>query len=262
MPGSKQGSGWTSRAVRVIIEERFGVRYRGSGVRKVLGIIGWSYQRGRKLYIQRTAQEQARYELETLEALEKYAKSGEQVTPIAADQTKIYLEGTVSRRWNPVGEQPLIADGARSKQCESIYGGVHLGTGQEVAPLCIDWQDSGATIRWYEMLLEEIPEGKILIWQDQAPHHTSDEVEEWLEQSPRIEIINFPKYTPEENPKERTWKDIKEEVSHHKWHETFDDLKEAVNRYYQTGKRHVVNMLEKFGYKWIDGVIHPLPQTG
>lgn len=122
----------------MVIEERFGVRHRGSGIRKILGIIGWNYQRGRKLYIQRTAQEQARYELETLEALEKYAKSREQVTPIAADQTKIYLEGTVSRRWNPVGEQPLIADGARSKQCESIYGGVHLGTGQEVAPLCMD----------------------------------------------------------------------------------------------------------------------------
>lgn len=127
MLGSKQGSGWTSRAVRVIIEERFGVRYRGSGVRKILGIIGWSYQRGRKLYIRRTDQEQVRYELETLEALEKYAESGEQVTPIAADQTKIYLEGTVSRRWNPAGEQPLIADGARSKQCESIYGGCIWG---------------------------------------------------------------------------------------------------------------------------------------
>jgi hypothetical protein len=195
---------FAAKAVRQVIEERFSVKYKTSSVRKILNLIGWSYQRGRKLYINRTAEDQARYELESEEVLEKYSQSKEEVTPIAADQTKVYLEGTVSRRWNPRGEQPLIADGARSKQSESIYGGVHLGTGEEVVPFAIGWQNSDATICWYEMLLEEIPTGKILIFQDQAPHHTSEEVEEFLEEQERIEIINFPKYTPEENPKERT----------------------------------------------------------
>jgi len=97
---------------------------------------------------------------------------------------------------------------------ESLWGGA-LGTGAEVAPFAIDWQDSDATIRWYELLLEECPQGQILLWQDQAPHHTSEEVEEWVEAQSRIEVIAFPKYTPEENPKEATWKDLKDEVSHH-----------------------------------------------
>jgi hypothetical protein len=112
------------------------------------------------------------------------------------------------------------------------------------------------------MLLEQIPTGKILIFQDQAPHHTSEEVEEFLEEQKRIEIINFPKYTPEENPKERTWKAMKEEVSHHKWHSNMAALREAVDGYYQSGKRHIVGLLEKFGYKWVDGVIEPLAQSG
>jgi transposase len=86
-------------------------------------------------------------------------------------------------------------------------------------------------------------------------------VAEWLATRPRIEVIEFPTYTPEENPQEATWKALKEEVSHHHWHETMAELSAAVNGYYQAGKKHVVTFLEKFGDRWVDGVIQPLPQT-
>jgi transposase len=261
LPGTTVGSGWTNKAVRHLLAERFGVQYSKSGVRKLFAHLGWSYQRGRKLYIRRDPHDQARYELETRAVLEKYARKGTPVVPLASDQSKVYLEGTLGRRWNPIGEQPVVADGARQKRAENLYGAVHLGTGAEVAPFAIDWQDSDATIRWYEALLAECPAGQILVWQDQAPHHTSAEVEEWLETQPRIEVIAFPKYTPEENPKEATWKDLKEEVSHHHWHETMADLRAAIDGYYQVGKKHVVHFLEKFGYRWVDGVIQLLPQT-
>src|SRR5215510_3404996 len=95
----------------------------------------------------------------------------------------------------------------------------HLGTGEEIVPFVIDWQDSDATICWLEQVLECCPRGKIVLWIDQAPHHTSEEVEEWLEAHRRLRVIHFPAYTPEENPKEATWKTLKEEVSHHHWHE-------------------------------------------
>jgi hypothetical protein len=95
--------------------------------------------------------------------LAKYARTGYSVGPLAGDQSKVYLEGTLSRRWNPVGQQPLGADGARAQRAENLYGAVHWGTGAEVAPFVIDWQDSDATMRWYELLLEECPHGQILL---------------------------------------------------------------------------------------------------
>ncbi len=261
MPGTEAGSGWTVRAIRDLIAERFEINYSRRGVRKLLQALTWSYQRGRKLYIKRSAAEQARFELETSEVLAEFAENGAPMTPLAGDQSKVYLEGTIAKRWNPVGKQPLIADAARSKQAENIYGAVHLGTGHEVAPFCIDWQDSDATIRWFEMVLAECRAGEVVLWIDGAPHHTSDEVAEWLESHPRLRVINFPAYTPEENPKEATWKVLKEEVSHHCWHTTFADLRKAIDTFYQTARQHTVNFLEKFGYFWSDGRIHPLPQT-
>ena len=70
-----------------------------------------------------------------------------------------------------------------------------------------------------------------------------------------------PKYTPEENPKEATWKDRKEEVSHPPWHETRAELRPPIEGYSQAGKRPGVTFLQKFGYRWRNGVIEPLPQT-
>ena len=261
MAGTQVGSGWTNKAVRQLLAERFGVTYSKRGVRKLFAPMGGSYQRGRKLYIRRDPVDQARYELETQAGRAQYARNGQPVVPLASDQSKGYLEGTLGRRWNPLGQQPVVADGARQKRAENLYGAVHLGTGAEVAPFVLDWQDSDATIRWYELLLEECPQGQILLWQDQAPPHTSDEVEEWLETQPRIKVIAFPKYTPEENPQEATCKDLKEEVSHHHWHETIADLRTAIDGYSQAGKTHGVNFLQKFGYQWSHGVIEPLPQT-
>lgn len=258
MAGTKPGSGWTAKAVRQLIRDEYQTSYSKSGVRKLLAEIGWSYQRGRKLYLRRSVEEQARFRLETEEVLAKYAESNLPVVPLAGDQSKVYLEATLSRRWNPRGQQPLVADGARSKQAENIYGAIHLGTGQETSTFCIDWQDSDATIAWLELLMGEHAEGQILLWLDGASHHPSDEVEEWLEEHPRLTVIHFPAYEPEENPKEATWKALKEEVSHHCWHETMAELRTAVNDYYQTTKQHTVNFLAKFGYGWSAGRLYAL----
>src|SRR5207248_5558829 len=158
-PGTAAGSGWTLKAIRQLIQERFSSRYSRRGVCKLLRGMGWSYQRGRKLYIRRSEVEQARFELDTREILKEFAQTGQVVTPLAGDQSKVYLEGTIARRWNPKGQQPLIADGARSKQAENIYGALHLGTGEDVATFCSDWQDSDATMAWLEMILSEFPRG-------------------------------------------------------------------------------------------------------
>jgi transposase len=260
--GTQVGSGWTTKAVRQLSVERFGVTDRKSGMRKLFAHLGWSSQGGRKLYIRRDPVAQARYEVETQQVLAKYARNGQPVVPLAGDQSKVDLEGRLSRRWSPIGQQPVVADGARSKRAEKLYGAVHVGTGAEGAPFVIDGQDRDATIRWYELLLAECPQGQLLLWPDQAPPHTSDEVEEGLEMPPRIEGIAFPKYTPAENPKEGTWKDLKEAVSHPHWHETIADLRTAIAQYYQAGKTYVVTFLQKFGYRWVEGIIEPLPQTG
>lgn len=259
MPGTEVGSGWTVRAVIHLVEERFSVIYTERGMRKILRAINFSLQRGRPFYIRRTAEDQARFEMETSEILEEFARTGCRMIPLAGDQTRVYLEGTVGKRYSRRGHQPRVADGARRKYAENIYGAVHLGTGEEVAPFSIDFQDADATIRWLESVLEECPRGKIVVWLDSAPHLVHEEVEEWLDRQKRIGVIRFPRYTPEENPKEGTWKAMKQEASAHRWHATKQSLSQAIDKFYQTARRHTVNFLQRFGFTWEKGRIYALP---
>ena len=180
--------------------------------------------------------------------------------PLAGDQSKVDLAGRVARRWHPVGQQPRIADGARSKAAENIYGAVHRGTGEEVAPVVLDWQDSEATLYWLEQVRVACPRGEIVLGRDQAPHPTSAEVEEWLAVHRRLRVIHFPADTPEATPKEGTWKTLKDEGSPPCWHETKAALSQAIDRFYPTARTHTVTCLAKFGYSWQEGRIPPLPQ--
>ncbi len=260
MPGTEVGSGWSVRAIIHLVQERFSVSYSQRGMRKILRLLNFSLQRGRALYNRRTTEDQLRFERETLEILEEFAASGKRLIPLAGDQTRVYLEGTVGKRWSRRGQQPRVADAARRKYAENIYGALHLGTGEEVAPFSIDFQDAEATIRWFEMVRAEQRRGKIVVWLDSAPHLVHEEVEEWLERQKRIRVIRFPRYTPEENPKEPTWKRLKQEASAHRWHPTKQSLSEAIDKFYQSAKRHTVNFLQRFGYIWDKGRIQPLPQ--
>ncbi len=70
MPGTKLGSGWTAQAIRKLIRDEYATSYSKSGVRKLLAELGRSYQRGRKLYIWRSLEEQARFILETEEVFD------------------------------------------------------------------------------------------------------------------------------------------------------------------------------------------------
>ena len=261
MPGTEVGSGWTVRAIIELAAERFNVSYSQRGMRKILHALNFSCQRGRPFYKRRTAEDQARFEGETLEVLEEFAASGQRMTPLAGDQTRVYLEGTVGKRWRRRGQQPSVPQASRRKYAENIYGAVHLGTGEEVAPFSIDFQDADATIRWFEMVLEENRRGQIVVWLDSAPHLAHEEVEEWLEQQRRIRVIRFPHYTPEENPKEATWKALKQDASAHRWHATKQSLSDAIDDFYQTVKRHTVNFLQRFGYVWKQGRIYRLSQS-
>lgn len=260
MPGTEVGSGWTIRAIIGLVQERFQVSYSQRGMRKILRALNFSCQRGRPFYNRRTPEEQLRFERETLEVLAEFAHSGQRLIPLAGDQTRVYLEGTVGKRWSRRGQQPRVPEGSRRKYAENIYGALHLGTGQEVAPFSIDFQDADATIRWFELVLEECPRGIIVVWLDSAPHLVHEEVEEWLERQARIRVIRFPHYTPEENPKEGTWKALKQEASAHRWHPTKQSLADAIDGFYQSVKHHTVNFLQRFGYVWKKGRIHPLPQ--
>ncbi|MGA9768194.1 MAG: winged helix-turn-helix domain-containing protein [Blastocatellia bacterium] len=120
MPGTEVGTGWTVRAIINLVQERFSISYSQRGMRKILRTLNFSSQRGRPFYNRRTPADQQRFEKETLEVLEEFADSGKRLIPLAGDQTRVYLEGTVGKRWSRRGHQPKVPSASRRKYAENI----------------------------------------------------------------------------------------------------------------------------------------------
>ena len=71
-------------------------------------------------------------------------------------------------------------------------------------------------------ILEKIgrlyPNKKIIIFWDNAPWHRGLRVRDFLSETRHnFYLVNFPPYTPEENPQEHVWKTAREYVTHNKF---------------------------------------------
>lgn len=71
---------------------------------------------------------------------------------------------------------------------------------------------SDYTIEYLRSLLESTTGQILLIW-DQATWHTSKKVRGWLEGRDRIETHLLPARSPETNPMEDLWRELKEQVA-------------------------------------------------
>ncbi len=70
-------------------------------------------------------------------------------------------------------------------------------------------------------LRNQYPHKKILLFWDNAGWHKGSAVVNFLQHDGNIDIINFPPYSPEENPQEKVWKAARKNISHNR---LIDDL--------------------------------------
>lgn len=260
-PGGKVGSGWRLKEIIRVVKEKFSLLYSRSGMKKVLKKMGWSYQRSKSKYTKPNPKGEEEFLEDARSTLNEYAESGKKVVPLAEDEAKLYLESTLGYRWNPKGQQPEIEDGGRSGSI-SLYGTVHLGTGEEFT-IQTDWQESEWTCQLLEQLQKGYPEeqGDLLIFWDRAPYHTSGAVQDYIQENPRIKTVPFPSRSPEKNPKEPTWKTMREDVTHNHWHDSIPGLIDTVCDYYKGATKKISHFLEDLGFRWEDGCIKPLPAS-
>lgn len=147
--------------------------------------------------------------------LEAVAEAGPKTSVLVEDETWIKRRTTrcpppLRRQWQPVGEQrPACVPEENEKV--ALYGTLDLTSGET----CVEAYEKGRsdyTIEYLESLLRHTKGQILLVW-DQARWHTSNEVTEWLENTDRIETYLLPVRSPEANPMEDLWRELKEQVA-------------------------------------------------
>ena len=110
----------------------------------------------------------------------------------------------------PTGQQWSVdVPASNDKFC--LYGALDIATG-EVITESYPKGKSEHTKSFIEQLLAEV-EGQVLLAWDRARWHTSQAVEEMIDLHERLETVLLPKRSPETNPVEDLWRNLKNAVA-------------------------------------------------
>lgn len=137
----------------------------------------------------------------------------------ASEDTLILIQDETTFKWLPPlramwmrkGEQVRIPTPPDNDSI-ALYGVIELESGDTFCAFHEKGR-SDYTIAYLEQLLDNYPRRQILLIWDQAKYHTSNAVEDWLAAHPRITVLLLPRYSPELNPIEQIWRQLKDQVA-------------------------------------------------
>ncbi len=135
----------------------------------------------------------------------------EETVVLLEDETMLKTLPVLRRMWMRLGAQVRVPT-PRQNENLYIYGALDLDSGEWTQVM--DEKDNSAhTIAYLEHLLEQFPQQPLLLIWDQATYHTSRQVEDWLADQPRLQVLRLPKYAAELNPVESIWRHLKNRVA-------------------------------------------------
>jgi transposase len=200
---------WTRKIVRDLIRREFGVDYSLQNVGKILKRLGFSPQRPVWHAFERDPERRRQWTEEVFPALKKRAdREGAQI--FFADEAYARTDHHAGTTWAPVGQTPVAEHiGAREGigmiSAISMRGELHWMVYSE--PM-----NSALFTDYLGYLIDDI-EGKVFLVTDNARCHKSHETMLWLmEHKDRIELFFLPPYSPDLNPDEWVWKNVKHDA--------------------------------------------------
>jgi len=113
---------------------------------------------------------------------------------------------------------------------------------------------SGASYKEFlEQLLEAYKGRHIILVEDSAPYHRSKEVKAFKEShKDQLFVEPLPTFSPDYNPIEKLWRNVKADATHLKYFKTFDDLRASVVdtfKTYMEDAKKVVCVMKKLRFE-------------
>lgn len=220
---------WTREMVRQVIRREFGVALSVVSVGRLLRTMGLSPQRPLYRAYQQNPEAVARWREEEFPAIRAAAKA-EGATIYFADEAGIRSDYHAGTTWAPVGRTPVVrATGARFSvnmlSAVSAQGAlrftVHEGT-----------VNAAVFIDFCKRLLhdaEQIGGGPVYLIVDGHPAHRAKATTAFVASTDgRLKLFFLPGYSPELNPDEWVWKNVKHDRIGKTGVTSQDDLKSKV----------------------------------
>jgi transposase len=197
---------WTRQMVRDMIKREFGAGYTLQAIGEMLHRMGLSPQRPLLRAYQQNPELVRKWKEEEYPAIRREAKAAG-ASIFFCDEATIRSDYSSGTTWAPVGQTPIVRGTGDRKSVNMIsaisaQGKMHFSflPGNLNSAMFVDYLKN---------LLHDIP-GTIFLIVDGYPSHKSKETQEFVDSTGgRLKLFFLPPYSPELNPDEWVWKNIK-----------------------------------------------------
>ena len=197
---------WTRKRVREMVFREFGIDYTEQNIGKVLKLLGFSPQRPVYQAHQQHEEKRREWTEKTFPGISRRA-AGDGAGIFFADEAGCRNDHQSGTTWAPIGETPVVKFTAKRESIGMISAISMRGK--------ISWMifegtmNSARFIEFLRELLQDV-KGKVFLVVDNVKYHKSAEVNAWVEQhKDRIELFFLPGYSPDLNPDEWVWNNVK-----------------------------------------------------
>jgi transposase len=197
---------WTSKMVGELIRERLNIALSKASVCRLLDQLGLSAQRPLWRAYQQDPQRVDRWLKEDYPALRAEAKR-QKAEIWFADEAGVRSDAHAGTTWARRGQTPIVSStGARFglNIISAVSAQGHFRF------MCVDGRvNAGVFIDFLKRLVHNAPR-KIFLVVDGHPTHKAKKVQKYVASvADRLELVFLPPYSPELNPDELVWNDLK-----------------------------------------------------
>lgn len=220
------GGCWRTPLIQELIQQRFGVTYNVFYLAEFLHHLGFSYQKAK--FVAGHLDEVARHRwcTRTWPEIVRRARAHKALL-LFGDEASFPQWGSLSYTWAPVGQQPVVATSGQRKGWK-VFGLLDYFSGRLFHQGTDGRLNSASYTAFLQQVLDQTTAPLCLI-QDGARYHTSKEAKAFFAQhAARLTVYQLPSYSPDYNPIEKLWKQVKQEETHLVYFPTFEALRDKV----------------------------------
>jgi transposase len=214
---------WTRKIIRELIRREFGVKLSEVQVGRLLNKIGLSPQRPLYRAYQQDPERVEEWKKSAYPKIRKLAAE-EGASIFFADEASIRTDHHAGTTWAPVGQTPVVITTGERKSVNMVSA--ISPRGELRFRVQEGKMNAGKFIDFLRALLDSVP-GKIFLIVDGHPVHKAKKVSEFVKEKAdgRLSIFFLPPYSPDLNPDEWVWNNVKNDRIGRSVIMSADDLK-------------------------------------
>jgi transposase len=243
---------WSSALLQDLIHREFGVRYHVHYICELLRNLNFSYQKARFVSDHLNDEQRQTWLQETWPAIVQAARRSDALL-LFGDEASFAQWGSLGYTWAVRGQQPVVKTGGKRKGYK-VFGLIDYCSGRLFSRGHTGRFNAESYCAFVEGVLAATTQPIILI-QDGARYHTAAKTKEFFAQhAARLTVEQLPSYSPDYNPIEQLWRNIKRHNTHNRYFPEFSDLTTAVETALTHFQQHPQEVKQLMG-TYLDEVV-------